>query len=183
MNGLQLKIRRTMLPRFFFREEKRGKKAIGKIRAKSVKSGGKTPLPDISAVNTDGLTYLTPGETRKELSKILNQYQTSLAALARLAGTPGQSFTLFYKAGGDYGGVDNQAYRPAATLVEKLRIACKKSKSQKRLALEAEVAAGRVSRDGHPFLGVDPHGKFLCRAGERPILARDLLGRKIVRFR
>mmetsp|Transcript_110791 Transcript_110791/g.203100 ORF Transcript_110791/g.203100 Transcript_110791/m.203100 type:complete len:312 (-) Transcript_110791:83-1018(-) len=169
--------------RFFLREEKLGKKAIGKVRAKSnSKTGNSEAFPDISTITTDGLTYLTPGETRQELSKMLKQYKTSLAALARFAGVPYQSFCLFYKAGGEFGGVDNQAYRPAADLIEKVRVACKKPKSKKRLGLEAEVAAGRVKRDGQPFLGSNPDGKFLCLPGERPFMARDALGRKVVQF-
>lgn len=169
--------------RFFLREEKLGKQGVGKSRAKPKSEVAGCPLPDISDVSTDALTWLTPGETRSELRKILKQYGTSMAALARLANTPMQSFVLFSKAGGDFGGADNQAYHPAAQLVEKFRIVTKKPKSKKRLALEAEVASGRAKRDGQPFLGVDPSGKFLCLGGERPFMARDELGRKIVQYR
>lgn len=168
---------------FFLREQKLGKQAVGKSRAKVKGEVAGCTLPDLGDVLIDGLTWLTPGETRSELRKILKQYTTSVAALSRLANTPMQSFSLFNKAGGDFGGADNQAYHPAAQLVEKVRIVTKKPKSKKRLALEAEVANGRAKRSGQPFLGVDPGGKFLCLAGERPHLARDELGRKIVQYR
>ena len=152
--------------RFFVREEKLGKEAVGKIRAKvAAKRASSAHLPDISCIETDGLTDLTPSETRREIIKVLKEFKTSAAQLSRLANTPYQSANLFLKAGGDYGGVDNQAYHPLANLVEKLRSACKKSKSKKRVELEAEVAAGRVQRNGQPFLGADPSGKFLCRPG------------------
>merc|ERR1711879_615487 len=143
--------------RFFLREEKLGKQALGKSRAKVKGEVAGRMLPDIGDVLTDGMTWLTPGETRSEVRKILKQYTTSMAALARLANTPMQSFSLFNKAGGDFGGADNQAYHPAAQLVEKFRIVTRKPKSKKRLALEAEVASGRAKRDGQPFLGIDPN--------------------------
>ena len=70
--------------------------------------------------------------------------------------------------------------------IEKFRIATSKPKSKKRKAIEAEMAAGRMKRDGQPFLGVDPDAKFFCFAGERPVLSRDELhvhvGRKVVKF-
>ena len=50
-------------------------------------------------------------------------FTTSVAGLARAAGVPYQSFNNFVKAGGAWGGKDNQAYHPAAALVEKVRIA------------------------------------------------------------
>ena len=69
----------------------------------------------------------------------------------------------------------------AAALVEKLRIALAKPKSSKRKALEAEVAAGKVSRrTGGPNLGVDPDGKFYCLPGAH--LAKDALGRHYIAY-
>ena len=106
-------------------------------------------------------------------------HDTSVAGLARAAGVPYQSFNNFVKAGGSHGGKDNQAYRPAAALVEKIRIALGKPKSAKRKALEAEVAAGRVdSHTGGPRLGADPDGKYLVMRGS--YLAKDSLGRYYV---
>mmetsp|Transcript_25424 Transcript_25424/g.73338 ORF Transcript_25424/g.73338 Transcript_25424/m.73338 type:complete len:305 (-) Transcript_25424:237-1151(-) len=169
---------------FFLRERRLGKEAIGKTRARNKgKTGGSRPFPNISAVTTDGLTYLTPGETRRELSKLLKGHEMSLAALARLAGVPAQSLTQFCKAGGDFGAAGNRAYRPAAELVEKVRVALKMPKSKKRLGLEAEVAAGRVEPDGQPFLGVNPKERCFCLAGDRPVLVRDALGRRVVEYR
>lgn len=170
--------------RFFIKEDKLGKQAVGKLRAKpsAKKSGGSSQLPEIQGISTDGLTYLTPGETRRELGKVTKEFNTSVAQLARLAGVPAQSANKFMKAGGDFGGVDNQVYHPFAELVEKFRIACKKPKSKKRQSLENEVAAGRVGEDGHPFLGVDPRGKTWCFAGDRPVISRDDLGRKVIEY-
>ena len=54
--------------------------------------------------------------------------------LARLAGVPYQSFNNFMKATGDFGGRDNQAYHPAAQLVEKVRLATGKDKSKMKYA-------------------------------------------------
>ena len=89
---------------------------------------------------------------------------------------PYQSFNNFVKAGGQWGGKDNQAYHPAAALVEKVRIALGKPKSAKRKALEAEVAAGDVSRrTGGPNLGLDPDGKYWMMPGAR--FTKDSLGR------
>ena len=62
-------------------------------------------------------------------------HSTSVAGLARAAGVPYQSFNNFVKAGGAWGGRDNQSYHPAAALVEKVRIALGKPKSAKRKAL------------------------------------------------
>jgi len=95
---------------------------------------------------------------------------------------PYQSFCIFCKAGGEFGGEGNQAYHPAADLVEKFRIAQGKAKSKKRMALEEEMKSGRGGRDGQPFLGVNPDQKFLCLASSRPVKAKDELGRTVVKF-
>ena len=94
-----------------------------------------------------------------------------------------QGLRKFCKAGGEFGGKDNQAYWPVANLVEKFSIAFEKPKSNKRKALDAEVANGRLGRDGRFFSGVDPSPKFLCFAGERPGIAKDALGRTIVTYK
>ena len=62
-------------------------------------------------------------------------------------------------------------------------MAMKKPKSKKRLALEAELGAGRMNPDGQPFLGHDSAANFLCFSGERPFMVRDDIGRKVVQFR
>ena len=124
----------------------------------------------------NGYTWLTPGEVRKGLQDLVLSHDTSVAGLARAAGVHYQSFNNFTKAGGAWGGKDNQAYHPAAALVEKVRIALGKPKSAKRKALEAEVADGIVSRrTGGPNLGLDPDGKYLMLAGMR--MTKDSLGR------
>lgn len=56
-------------------------------------------------------------------------------------------FRFIQQSGGDFGGADNQAYHPAAQLVEKFRIVTNKAKSKKRLALEVEVANGLAKRN------------------------------------
>eukprot|EP00929_Paragymnodinium_shiwhaense_P029859 TRINITY_DN17036_c1_g1_i7.p2 TRINITY_DN17036_c1_g1~~TRINITY_DN17036_c1_g1_i7.p2 ORF type:complete len:202 (+),score=40.67 TRINITY_DN17036_c1_g1_i7:177-782(+) len=167
---------------FFRQEEKLGKNAVGKVRAK--KKSGKPELPDVSDVVTDGLTWLTPGEVRKEMAKLTKDFKTSIAALARLAGCNNQTFGIFSGAKGDWGGSKSDAYRSAADLVEKVRIALKKPKGRKRVALEAEHAdAVACGRRGQPFLGHDPSTRFICFAHDHPYLARDELGRKVVKYR
>ena len=109
-----------------------------------------------------------------------SKYATSVAALARAAEVPYQSFNNFMKATGDFGGRDNQAYAPAAALVERLRIATGKPKSKKRKALEAEVEEGVVDRrTGGPKLGLDPHGKYLTFGGAPLHMTKDNLGRNV----
>ena len=183
---------------FFHKEAALGKHALGKTRArggakpgfasptaatasagsktKSV-TGGKSSLPDVSKVSLeDGHTWLTPGEVRKGLQDLMISHDTSVAGLARAAGVAYQSFNNFVKAGGAWGGKDNQSYHSAAALVEKVRIALGKPKSSKRKALEAEVANGVVSwRTGGPKLGLDPNGKYYARPGMR--MVKDSLGR------
>ena len=94
---------------FFYKEEKLGKHALGKTRArgaggsagtspatgatgsktKSVTGGGKPQLPDVSATQLeDDLTWLTPGEVRKALQDLQRSHDTSVAGLARAAGVP-----------------------------------------------------------------------------------------------
>lgn len=188
---------------FFFRESKLGKRALGKIRAHKQSAlgkgapkspaaasaaasllspttgvkGGKPALPSLAdAVADDEYTWQTPGEVRKSLQDVLNSHSTSVAALAREANVPYQSFNNFMKAGGVWGGKDNQAYTKAATLVERLRIALGRPKSAKRKALEDEVSRGIVSRrTGGPNLGLDPDGKYFCTSGS--YMAKDSLGR------
>ena len=169
--------------RSFIKEERLGAQAIGKLSAQGrKKEGTSAALPDICGIETDGLTWLTPGETRREIANILKTYKTTVTALARLADVPVQSFNLFYNAGGNFGALQNQAYRPAAKLVEKIRTACGCTESMKRLGLDAEVAFGHRKRNGKPFLGVSPNGKMLCLAGEKPTLSRDALGCQIIEY-
>ena len=178
---------------FFYREKRLGNRAMGKARAYATdsamgtplagaaKAAAKTPLPDVSAVSTDGTTYHTPAEVRKELRTALSKFDSSVAALARAANVPYQSFNNFMKATGDFGGRDNQAYHPAAALVERLRLATGKEKSKKRKALEAEVADGIVDRrTGGPKLGLDPNAKYLVPAGMPLYFTRDELGRNVM---
>ena len=84
------------------------------------------------------------------------------------------------KATGDFGGRDNQAYHPAAQLVEKVRLATGKDKSKKRKALEAEMDSGICDRrTGGPRLGLDPNGKYLMPAGSPFHMVKDALGRNV----
>ena len=112
---------------FFYREKKLGARAMGKLRAHGSASAAasslgapvaaasaKSAFPDVSGVTTDGQTYQTPAEVRKELRTALQKYNASVATLARAAGMPYQSFNNFMKATGDFGGRDNQCYHPAA---------------------------------------------------------------------
>lgn len=195
---------------FFFKEDRLGKKALGKLRARGASAGAsgtpaksgdrssllsptvatsvatktksatKTELPDVTNFRLESEhTWLTPSEVRKALQDLQMSHSTSVAGLARAAGVPYQSFNNFVKAGGAWGGRDNQSYHPAAALVEKVRIALGKPKSAKRKALEAEVAAGDVSyRTGGPNLGLDPDGRFYCMPGAR--FVKDSLGRMTI---
>lgn len=196
---------------FFFKEERLGKKAIGKLRARGsgtagtpaksgsassllsptgpstgvtakTKSATKPELPDVTNTRLESEhTWLTPSEVRKALQDLQMSHSTSVAGLARAAGVPYQSFNNFVKAGGAWGGKDNQSYHPAAALVEKVRIALGKPKSTKRKALEAEVAAGDVCRrTGGPRLGLDPDGRFWCMPGAR--FVKDSLGRLTIQY-
>ena len=136
---------------FFYKEERLGKHALGKTRARasaasttparkgsgsgllspaiatdvgSKLKGAKPALPDVSSTQLESEhTWLTPSEVRKALQDLQLSFTTSVAGLARAAGVPYQSFNNFVKAGGAWGGKDNQAYHPAAALVEKVRIA------------------------------------------------------------
>ena len=177
---------------FFFREKMLGKNALGKTRAHgaaaagggggAAAAAGKPKLPDISGVETDGRTWLTPGEVRRELRALLQAYDTSVAALARLADVPYQSFMKFCNIdAGDFGGEGNQAYHPAAELAEKFRIARGKGKGTKRSALEAEVATGRVDRcTGGPLLGLDPNKRYMVFPGAH--MTKDALGRHTISY-
>ena len=178
---------------FFFREKKLGARALGKLRAHgaaaAAASGGdgggapakKPALPSVDYVEIDVTTWLTPGETRKEIRALLQAYNTSLAALARLADVPYQSFMKFCNIDtGEFGGDGNQAYRPAAALVEKFRVARGKGKGKKRTALEAEVDAGRCDRDGGPLLGLDPNKRYFAMAGAH--MRKDALGRNFISY-
>jgi hypothetical protein len=114
---------------------------------------------------------------RKSLRTALSTYKTSVAELARLAGVPYQSFNNFMKASGSHGGSENQAYRPAAKLSEKLRVKTAKAKTKKRKALEAEMDAnpGRA-----PFLGLDPNKKYWALPGAA--FAKDAVGRTTITY-
>jgi hypothetical protein len=181
---------------FFFPEKKLGPNALGKTRSHvkastsaasvgaAVGSGSALlpPIPDLSTTETDGITFLTPGETRKALREALKKHGESVAILTRLAAVPYQSFNNFMKASGEFGGNENQAYHPAATLAEKLRIATGKPKTKKRKALEAEMEVGAGNpRTGGPNLGLDPNGKYLVLPGAG--LAKDSLGRYTISYR
>jgi hypothetical protein len=187
---------------FFYMEERLGKQALGKTRArhattssssprattdavsktKSRTGGAKPALPDVRTTQLEnGHTWLTPGEVRKGLQDLQLTFDTSVAGLARMADVPYQSFNNFVKAGGMWGAKDNQAYPRAAALVEKVRIQLQKPKSAKRKALEAEVEAGIVHhRTGGPKLGLDPDGKYYGPPGA--YMAKDSLGRHYLAY-
>lgn len=177
---------------FFYREKRLGNRAMGKTRAYSAaattpvgpaagsaKPVAKTPLPDVSGVSTDGTTYQTPAEVRKELRAVLSKYDSSVAALARAADVPYQSFNNFMKATGDFGGRDNQAYHPAAEIVERLRLATGKEKSKKRKALEAEMEEGVCDRCGQMPRSPDRPRPHRLAPSPRPIAFSGPLPRPI----
>jgi hypothetical protein len=185
---------------FFYREKRLGAQSVSRTRAHGsvaaavhvgsspsaalstpAGAGKKPALPDLSAVMTDGITYQTPAEVRKELQAYLQKHTGSVATLARAAEVPYQSFNNFMKAKGDFGGRDNMSYHPAAELVEKLRVATDKPKSKKRKALEAEMDAGIVDRrTGGPKLGLDPSKKYIVPAGMSLYMKKDSLGRNSI---
>ena len=153
----------------------------GGAAAGGAASGGggaaKPALPDLSGVEVDDTVFETPGEVRKSLRGALSTYKTSVAELARLAGVPYQSFNNFMKASGSHGGSENQAYRPAAALSEKLRVKTARGKTKKRKAIEAELAAQPGRK---PFLGLDPNGKYWAMPGAR--FEKDAVGRHTITY-
>ena len=170
--------------KFCYAEKALGTRSLLKTRARgggAAAAGGggaaKPDLPDLAGVDVVDAVFETPGEVRKSLRAALSTYKTSVAELARLAGVPYQSFNNFMKASGSHGGSENQAYRPAAKLSEKLRVKTAKAKTKKRKALEAEMDAnpGRA-----PFLGLDPNKKYWALPGAA--FAKDAVGRTTITY-
>jgi hypothetical protein len=81
----------------------REKEALGKLRAlgrplwvRALALGPCRPLPDLSGMITNGVIYLTPGETRKAIRAYLRTIGgAGMAMLARLAEFPYQSYSNF----------------------------------------------------------------------------------------
>mmetsp|Transcript_29466 Transcript_29466/g.62750 ORF Transcript_29466/g.62750 Transcript_29466/m.62750 type:complete len:269 (+) Transcript_29466:75-881(+) len=163
---------------FFWKEEQLG--AEGKLAAvaKNAKATlpAKDPFPDISKVKTDGKTYLTPQETRKELHRILKKYKVTQSDFAKMV--KASSITKFMKAGGEMGGCESESYDGLAQICEKVRIATGLPKSKKRLALEKEV--GKSKR--RPFLGVKPNMGMLLSSDEIAYVTKDKLGRNVIKI-
>ena len=61
-------------------------------------------------------SHLEQTSWRKELRTALTKYDASVAALARAASVPYQSFNNFMKATGEFGGRDNQGEHAAPLL-------------------------------------------------------------------
>ena len=113
--------------------------------AANAKANSRGKLPDVSDVEIDGETWLTPGEVRKEINDLNRRYKFSGAELARAAecatGTqPGASVNRFLGKGGEFGGDHMECYDPLARFCEKMRIFEKRPKSNKRQALEIDHA-------------------------------------------
>lgn len=158
---------------FFWKEKKLGKEGqLAPLQAKA-KPSAKSPFPDISKVKTDGKTYLTPAETRRELLRLMRNYKVTQANFAKMVRT--SSITKFMESGGEFGGGESESYDGLAAICEKVRIATGKPKSKKRLALEHEV--GRTKKQ--PFLGVNTQQKMWLSAD--CYAAKDGLGRAIVK--
>lgn len=164
---------------FFWREKKLGKKALAKrwTAAQPTRPG----LPDISTVTLESTdVYLTPKETRKELTSLCSSYACTQASIAKACGAPNaNAMSRFMSAGGEFGGRDQDFYELAAIYLEKLRVKLGKPKSKKRKALETEAADHPGKR---PFLGVDLSQKVWCIGGSVPCKSKDDLGRTTLSY-
>ena len=91
-----------------------------------------------------------------------------------MIGTNPGNLSHFMAEGGEFGGSEKCCDRDVAEFCEKVRIATGTKKCLKRLAIEAE---GREET----FLGNDGKKRDLVKAGTNPYLARDEIGRQVVK--
>jgi len=167
--------------------------------AANAKANSRGKLPDVSDVEIDGATWLTPGEVRKEINDLNRRYKFSGAELARAAecatGTqPGASVNRFLGKGGEFGGDHMECYEPLARFCEKMRIFEKRPKSNKRQALEIEHARRMESLKSmpifarflarlppsarKPFLGLNGSNAHIMPSGMG--FSKDYLGRLVI---
>eukprot|EP00928_Gymnodinium_smaydae_P047401 TRINITY_DN31633_c0_g1_i1.p1 TRINITY_DN31633_c0_g1~~TRINITY_DN31633_c0_g1_i1.p1 ORF type:complete len:286 (-),score=58.85 TRINITY_DN31633_c0_g1_i1:117-974(-) len=158
---------------FLYKEKRLGSK--GKIAALKKKTS-KLALPDLSAIETDGKTYLTPGECRKSVQAILKKYTLTQGKVAKMIGENPVMLGRFLADGGEFGGSEKACYRAVAEFCEKVRMATGGKKSRKRLAIEAEG-------EDQPYLGTDASKRFLVPAGTSLYRTRDEIGRQVVKCR
>jgi len=156
---------------FLFKEKRLGK---GGRLAGMAKKDTKMDLPDLSQVLTDGKTYLTPTECRRSLLGIFKKYSLTQSKLARMISQNAVMVGRFMTDSGEFGGSEKSCYHAIADFCEKMRIATGAKKSRKRLAIDAE------GRDC-PYLGDDGKRRYVVTAGTNLLLARDAIGRQIVR--
>jgi hypothetical protein len=163
--------------------------------AANAKANSRGKLPDVSDVEIDGETWLTPGEVRKEISDLNRRYKFSSVELARAAECatgvqPGAPVNRFLAKGGEFGGDQMDCYDPLARFCEKMRIFEKRPKSNKRQALEIDHARRQEQLKStpffallppsatKPFLGLDGTKKHLMPSGMG--FAKDSLGRLVI---
>jgi hypothetical protein len=158
---------------FFFKEKRLGSQGKLASVTKCHKSS-KCALPDLSGITTDGKIYLTPAECRRSLRDIFKKYNVTKDKLAKTIGENPAMVGRFLADGGEFGGSQKSCYHPLSHFCEKVRVATGAAKSRKRLALEAE---GREV----PYLGDDGSKRYLVTAGTNLYLARDELGRHVVK--
>lgn len=162
---------------FFWKEKKLGKAGqLASLALSIPKAPTKALFPDISKVKTDGKTYFTPRETRRELLRLKRCYKVTQADFAKLVRA--SSIGKFMNSGGEFGGNESESYHGLAQICEKVRIATGRVKSKKRLALEQE--SGKKRRQ--PFLGVDPNRRMWMSSDEVAYAAKDKLGRTVIKF-
>ena len=154
--------------------------------AANAKANSRGKLPDVSDVEIDGETWLTPGEVRKEINDLNRRYKFSGAELARAAecatGTqPGASVNRFLGKGGEFGGDHMECYDPLARFCEKMRIFEKRPKSNKRQALEIDHARRMERLKSMPiFCAVAAVGEETISRSQRLKRSHHALGHGIL---
>lgn len=134
---------------------------------------GKTPLPDLMHWQSDGKTWLTPEEVRKETIEVFETYDATQGAVAEMINENPCMMGRFLKDKGEFGGSRKGCYHGLAQFLEKLRLATGTPKSRKRLAIEAEDQE-------EPFLGDDETKGYYADPGTSLFFARDEIGRQVV---
>jgi len=143
-------------------------------RAPRVSRSSRPPLPNLMNIETDGHTYITPSEVRKDMYDVFETYDISQARLAKMLGENACMVGRFLADKGEFGGAGKGCYHGLAQFLEKLRIASGTKKSRKRVAIEAEG-------NPEPFLGDDENKGFYAEHGTRLFFARDEIGRQVVK--
>lgn len=154
-------------------------KPLGNVRQKPNASKVKSwpvrrQLPDLSALNTDGLAEQrlpTPEETRRELRDALDKFEASEAGLARLAGANLHLFQKFMRETSDQVGSDSQAaYQAAAKLAAKLSMVLGRTK--KTTNTNQPLAATPRLRKLHWSVNAAMKKKLCFKRGEIGIFSR-----------